>query len=197
MPQTLRRIAEVSIRGAVVSWSTPETFLGGRPGSANRQHVHIKNRRLIAWQDTIRAAIDRQIGGPRTPHQGPVMLSLTFTKGTPDRRLWGKRWWTAKAQRGSGDLTNFAKAAEDAIKTWDQYRGKGVDRVLVLRWPGLIGDDSQVCDSFQRKRYGPQDGAEIRVYAFDEGPGGPPQESPPCTAPTPASIASGRTPSDP
>lgn len=166
----MRLIAEICSFGEqAVPWSTPYTFQGGRPGGG-RWTVHQKDKRLIAWQDSIRAAHRSQHG--LEPFRGAVMLSLTFHRFTGDETLWGKRWWRPKTARGHGDLTNLEKAAEDAITSYRQYKMVGKKgakkKVLVLEVPGVIENDSQVSDKFGRKRWGPQDGIEIRVYAAEE-----------------------------
>ncbi len=167
----MRLIAEVRLFGEkVVPWSTPKTFLGGKPGGS-RWYVHEKDKRLIAWQDSLRAAHRSQHG--LTPFLGAVMVCMVFHKFTADEALWGERWWTPKPARGHGDLTNLVKAAEDTLKTYRQYtksKGKSGKRLLAIEIPGVIEDDSQVSDSFTRRVWGPQDGIEIRVYAAEEGP---------------------------
>ncbi len=162
----MRLLAEVSVFGeAVVPWSTPRSFQGGKPGKA-RWWVHEKDKRLIAWQDSLRAAHRKAYGLP--PFLGPVMLCTTFYKFTPDQGLWGKRWWTPRPIRGHADRVNLEKGAEDALKTYRVWKGRGKSRVLVLEIPGVFEDDSQTSDGFTRKRWGPEDGIEIRVYAADE-----------------------------
>ncbi len=64
-------------------------------------------------------------------------------------------------------MTNLVKATEDAVKTCRRWKGKGKERTLVEELPGVIEEDSQVCEGYTRKRYGPDDGVEIRVYAVE------------------------------
>ncbi len=166
----MRLIAEIKLTGErLVPWSPPRSFLGGKPGGS-RWHVHQKDKRLIAFQDAIRDAADA-VKGPE-PYCGPVFLSTTFTKGTADESLWGKRWWSAQPLRGHPDLTNLLKGAEDAIKTWRQFKMVGPKgakvKTLHKHWPGVIEEDSQVCDGFPRKRWGPEDAVEIRIYAVED-----------------------------
>ncbi len=162
----MRLLAEVKLFGEkAVPWSTPYSFLGGKPGG-DRRHVHKRDPRLVAWQDSLRAACRAQYG--LEPYLGPVMLSLVFHKATTDQSLWGTRWWSPRAASGHGDLTNLLKGAEDAITTFRQWKGTGKNRVLVFEIPGLIANDSQTCDGFTRKRWGPSDGVEVRVYAVLE-----------------------------
>lgn len=151
-------LAELVVRGTVVPWSAPETFLGGRPGG-KRHFVHRKDGRLIAWQDSIRAEVARVRRGD--PFVGPVLLSLVFVKSTDDVALWGRRWWQEGPRAGHGDLVNLVKAAEDAIKTW-RPRGK---RGISL--PGLIGDDAQVTGLEAWRWWGRDDRVEIQIYVAD------------------------------
>ncbi len=154
-------LAEIRLCGeAAVPWSPPRTIQGGKPGG-KRNWVHFKDKRLIAWQDSLRAA-HRKVYG-RDPHLGPVMLTMVFVKGTADRTLWGTPCW----HRGQADITNLAKGAEDAITTFRQHSGKLPHRILVFEIPGVIENDCQTTDTFLRKRWGPQDGIEIKVYALD------------------------------
>lgn len=159
----MRLIAEIKLFGErAIAWSPPRTI------QARGRWVNLKHKELIAWQDSLRAAHRKQCG--QEPHLGPVMTVMTFHRQTDDKSLWGKRWWFPTSKRGHGDLTNLVKASEDAITTYRQYKGKLPDRVLVIEIPGIIENDSQVCDGFTRKRWGPQDGIEIQVYAIEEEP---------------------------
>lgn len=162
-------IAEIHVAGTPVPWSAPRTFLGGKPGG-KRHHVHAKDERLIAWQDAVRTVSLATVAFVVDhPYMGPVMVEMTFIRKTAKSRLWGRQRWTPTATgKGNGDLTNLAKATEDAICTRRQYKGKGADRVLVSCWPGLIENDAQVCDLVLSKRFGPHDGVTIRVYAIEE-----------------------------
>ena len=162
----MRLLATVTLFGEkVVPWSAPKSFQGGKPGG-KRHWVHQKDKRLKDWQDRLRVAHREQYG--QEPFCGPVMLAMTFHKGTKDKSLWGKRWWSPKAVVGHPDITNLTKGAEDAITTWRQWKGKLPNRVLVQEIPGVIENDSQTCDmAGLRKRYGPEDGIEIKVYALE------------------------------
>ncbi len=157
----MRLIAEIKLFGEkAVAWSAPRTI------QARKRWVNLKDKNLIAWQDSLRAAHREQHG--QEPFCGAVMTTMTFHRQTDDKTLWGKRWWFPTSKRGHPDVTNLEKAAEDAITTFRQYKGKLPNRVLVLEIPGIIENDSQVCDKFGRKRWGPEDGVEIKVYAIEE-----------------------------
>jgi Holliday junction resolvase RusA-like endonuclease len=147
-----------------IAWSPPSTFLGGRPGG-KRVHVHKKNPKLCAWQDTVREALSAVWHGD--PHLGPVLLRLTFTKGTPNNpELWGRPWWNPTRRIGHGDHDNLAKAVGDALQPWEQKQGPKVLRTF----GGVIRDDSQVSDSIIRTRYGAR--VLVEVYAVEDREGG-------------------------
>jgi Holliday junction resolvase RusA-like endonuclease len=161
----VRLLAEIHVFDRAVPWSPPRTILSGPRGTVGRKHIHKKGDRLCAWQDTVRVAMRHAYAGE--PYEGPVLLRITFVRGTDDKALWGKRWWNARPARGHADMTNLLKSTEDALKTYRKFAGTGRDRVLVLKVPGVIEEDSQVCDATQRKRYGPRDAALVRVYALE------------------------------
>lgn len=153
----MKLIAEVRIEGRAVPWSTPETIMVPAAND-KRRAVHKKDRRLIAWQDAVRAACRAAYRGD--PYAGPVHLEADFVCGTNDDKLWGWYWWSTKPGAGHPDATNLQKAVEDSVAS---YR----DRKHGLVIPGVIANDSQVCSSATRKRYGPEDLCEISVYALE------------------------------
>jgi Holliday junction resolvase RusA-like endonuclease len=161
----VRLIARILVNDRAVPWSTPETIMVPA-ANGKRRAVHKKDKRLIAWQDAIRAAHRQVYGGD--PYEGPVLLCIRFFRGTDDRNLWGKRWWNRRPCKGHSDLTNLQKSTEDGVKTYRVFAGKGKVRVLAYAIPGVIEEDSQVCDVRTRKRYGPNDGCDIRVYALED-----------------------------
>lgn len=161
-------LATVELYGEkLVPWSTPRSFQGGKPGG-KRLWIHAKNKKLCAWQDAIRQA-HRKVYG-REPYRGPVMLVTTFFRGTKDQALWGQKWWSEKSSHVAPDRVNLEKGAEDALTTYRQWKGKGEDKRLVLEIPGVFENDSQTCDGFTRKRWGPQDGIEIKIYSLGDEP---------------------------
>ncbi len=163
----MRVLAEIKLFGErVVPWSPPRSMHVSTKGTNKRHWYHKKDKNLCAWQDSLRAAHRREYG--QEPYLGPVMLSMTFVKATEDKALWGKRWWNPNPARGHPDRVNLEKAAEDALKTYRAWHGTGHDRKLLLEIPGVFEDDSQTCDGMTRKRWGPEDGIEITVYALED-----------------------------
>lgn len=161
----MREIADLFVAGTAVPWSTPRTVRTGAVGG-KRGHRHIKAGHLIAWQDSIRAVYT--LGGVYPPtYRGPVLLRLTFYRGTADASLWETPWWGEKPSRANPDLTNLVKSTEDAIRTYRRYHGIGVDRRLVFEVPGLIAEDSQVAELVARKLHGEWDGARIVIHAIE------------------------------
>jgi hypothetical protein len=161
----MRLLARITVDERAVPWSPPRT-IAVRRRDGTKAHIHKKDHNLIAWQDAVRAASVAATAG-RAPYLGPVLLRTTFLKATEDIQLWGERWWHHAPCAGHGDLVNLTKACEDGLKSYSRYRGTGKHRVLLYTIPGVFADDAQVCDHSQRKRYGPRDGADIRVYALE------------------------------
>jgi Holliday junction resolvase RusA-like endonuclease len=103
------------VAGTPVPWSVPKIFRFG--GSK-------KNPKLQAWQDTVTKAA-RLAWGPFEPHAGPVSLSLLFHLPKVHATDIGLVVPTIKrnavtdkhTKRGLAiaDLTNLAKAVEDAL----------------------------------------------------------------------------------
>ncbi len=158
-------LAEIRLFGeAPVPWSAPRSFKGRTP-RGKTQWVHDKNKRLIAWQDSVRAAHRRQYGGE--PYRGPVDLLMVFHRGTSDETLWGTRWWSPK--RGVfPDLMNLAKGTEDALTTFRATKGAKADRKVLFEIPGVFEDDSQTCQILTRKEWAAEDGVSITVYALED-----------------------------
>ncbi len=156
----MRLLCAISLFGeAVIPWSPTRTFKGGTPGG-KQWWVHEKDKRLCAWQDRIREAHRKAYG--LEPYLGPVMLTMTFYRKTDDESLWGKRWWTPKSVRGMADRVNLEKGAEDALTNY-HHKKSGV----VI--PGVFANDSQTADGITRKRWGREDGIEIKVYGLEDG----------------------------
>lgn len=164
MKPSARLLARIVVDERAVPWSTPETIMVPA-ANGKRRAVHKKDKRLIAWQDTVRAACRRAYDGE--PFGGPVRLEIGFVRGTDDESLWGEPWWNASPGTGHPDLVNVFKSTEDALKTYTESKGKGCDRVVVFTIPGVIRDDAQVCDVSASKVYGRGDSCDIRVYALE------------------------------
>lgn len=99
------------------------------------------SHKLKAWEKAIRQGAALVARG-RTPHAGPVYLSLVFTfqapKSDPDR----------SAHIVRPDLSKLIRGVEDALS-------------------GLIFvDDSQIVATLARKDYGAEAGVEIRIAPF-------------------------------
>lgn len=162
----MRLLAHIRVDDRAVPWSPPRTIAVRRKSGA-KAHVHLKDKRLIAWQDAVKVATVTTCAG-REPYLGPVLLRITFYRGTHDPRLWGKRWWHHAPCAGHADLSNLLKGCEDALKSYSRFKGTGKSRVLLYTIPGVFADDAQVCAQIQRKRYAPTDGADIKVYALED-----------------------------
>lgn len=162
----MRLLAHLRVDTRAVPWSPPRTIAVTRKSGA-KAHVHMKDRNLCGWQDAVRSAMVAAAPPGREPFLGPVLLRITFVRGTADMGLWGERWWHHAPTAGHADVVNLTKGTEDALKSYSRYRGTGTSRVLLFTIPGVFADDAQVCAHSVRKRYGPRDGADIRVYALE------------------------------
>lgn len=151
-------LADIRLEGCeCVPWSAPRTI------RVRDVHVHLKDKGLIAWQDAVREEARSVYRGE--PYEGPVAVVATFRKATPERALWDTPWYALNRRVRGGDLTNFWKAAEDAIATRTARKRGGTGATF----PGVIANDSQVVAGLVRKAWGPADGLELRIYAVADG----------------------------
>jgi Holliday junction resolvase RusA-like endonuclease len=125
-----------------------------------RNGGRFKDKKLLAWQEFVRTCAQvacRGLGQILTP----IALKATFYRRPPEGRRPGEPWdadiqYNAElgkfTRRGRPipDVTNLLKGLEDTLQ--------GV----------VFADDAQVVQSEARRLYGPEDGAVVEVFRYDE-----------------------------
>jgi Holliday junction resolvase RusA-like endonuclease len=153
----MREIARFEVLGSkCVPWSVP--FFGTTTGKGGRRrHFAKKDAGLIAWQERV-AEQARLAMGVKPVVLGPVLIDMTFFRVTPPGKREGDYWSVVVEPTSEGfvkrgpsqpDLVNLFKGTEDALQ--------GV----------LLANDVQTCAMRAERRYGPQDGVAVAVYALD------------------------------
>jgi Holliday junction resolvase RusA-like endonuclease len=114
----MRLVAKVELSGhAVVPWSAPQHGSGTGKRTGRGYHFTKKNPKLESFQRTLKRNAKAVMKGNK-PHVGPVYLRVIIHRATDDSRLWGQWCFPpeGKAKQEKGDLTNYVKACEDAVK---------------------------------------------------------------------------------
>ena len=141
-----------------------DIFVVGRLGGAGSKvsFKHPKTGRMITtaaskyerpWKDSVRAAAKDAIGD-RPVARGPIRFEMTFVFVRPDSHLntsggLNKKGRSMLLPTAYWDTTKLVRATEDALNK--------------LLWY----DDKQVIEQVNRKQWGPQMGAKIRVWEIE------------------------------
>jgi Holliday junction resolvase RusA-like endonuclease len=146
----MKLVAKVELKGhRIVPWSAPEHGSGKGKKTGRGYHFTKKDPALVAFQAALKRNAKATMKGHK-PHVGPVYLRVLITRATPDTRLWGQWCFPpeGKAKQEKGDLTNWVKACEDAVK--------GV----------VFINDNYVCGQNNIVRWGEFDQVEVTTLAI-------------------------------